>query len=434
MWSSLDRVRPNRTSAPPVESPAEVPLPPIRLRFVLLLGLCAGALAWIYPRLDAAWKVHTLATALADYGACMVGPTGPALLRDRQLEEFHVLARRRLVTAPAGDAPFERCATLARTITGASSVEQTHRASAFTFAEYGGDPRPTHTLGELGVTPEPLVEEARRAWPFVRGYAALVKPSLGVKEAAHPVAPAAPALGRGLTPAHAYYRVARMTADGIVFARGSGANLEVWKSNDAGASFKPAAPSLARDFAERCPTGGDGRSFVLRGDGDATSVVSVGPSGDVSAAGLAKSGESVLAVACDDRALVAAVRGERASRAVLEQCYFAGSCSLLTSPNLGRADLGLDYPLDVARVSGTTIVALKMGNIVRVTSSRDNGASWTPLAVAFDGGEHPLLGARMPTEFLTIGRRVLLHGSTSRANETYGLLYSDDQGASFRGR
>ena len=41
--------------------------------------------------------------------------------------------------------------------------------------------------------------------------------------------------------------------------------------------------------------------------------------------------------------------------------------------------------------------------------------------------------ARMPTELLTVGRRVLLHGSAQRPNDTYGLLYSDDQGASFRG-
>jgi hypothetical protein len=75
-----------------------------------------------------------------------------------------------------------------------------------------------------------------------------------------------------------------------------------------------------------------------------------------------------------------------------------------------------------------------MGNLVRVTSSRDGGASWTPLAVAYDGGEYPLPPARMPTELLVIGRRVLLHGSAVRPNDTYGLLYSDDQGASFRGR
>ncbi|HTQ02897.1 MAG TPA: hypothetical protein VMI54_03530, partial [Polyangiaceae bacterium] len=349
MRTSLDRVRSTRPSAPPVERAPTLPAPPIRLRFVLLFTLAAGAVAWLYPRLDAAWKVHTLATALADYGACMVGPTGPALLRDRELADFRVLVRRRLVTSPAADAPFDRCAPFARAITEDAAVEAAHRASAFTFAEYGGNARPTHALAELAVTPEPLIRQARRAWPFVRGYAALVKPSLGVKEAPHPVAPATPALGRGLTPARAYYRVARVTPDGIVFARGAGANLEVWKSNDGGASFKPAPDALARDFAERCPTGGDGRSFVLRGDGEATSVVSVGPNGDVSAASLARSGENVLAVACDERALVAALRPEHAARATLAQCSFAGPCAALPAPNVGRADLGLDYPLDLAR-------------------------------------------------------------------------------------
>lgn len=434
MRTTLDRVRANRTSAPPVERPPELPLPPIRLRFVLLLALCAAFGFWLYPRFDAAWKVHTLAPALADYGACMVGPTGPALLRDRQIAEFRALVRRRLVTAPAGDAPFERCAGFALALTHDAGLERAHRAQAFTFGEYGGNARPAHALAELGVTSEPLVEQARRAWPLVRGYAALVKPSLGVKEAPHPVAPAAPALGRGLTPARAYYRVARLTTDGVVFARGAGANLEVFRSTDGGASFKPVSPELARDFAERCPVGGDGRSFVLRGVGDATSVVSVGPNGDMSAAGVAKSGESVLAVACDERALVAAVRPERALRATLVQCTFGGPCAALPGPNLGRPELGLDYPLDVARVFGTTVLALKMGNIVRVTSSRDGGASWTPLSVAYDGGEYPLPPARMPTELLTVGKRVLLHGSAVRPNDTYGLLYSDDQGASFRGR
>ena len=434
MRTTLDRVRANRTSAPPVERPPELPLPPVRLRFLLLLALGAACVSWLYPRFDAAWKVHTLAPALADYGACMVGPTGPALLRDRQLGEFHALVRRRLVTALAADAPFERCAPFALSITQDAAVERAHHAQAFTFAEYGATPRAPHALGELAVTPEPVVEQARKAWPIVRGYAALVKPSLGVKEAPHPVAPASPALGRGLTPARAYYRVARATPDGIIFARGAGANLEVFRSSDGGASFRSAPSALAKDFAERCPLGGDGRAFVLRGDGDATNVVSVGPNGDVSAAGLAKSGESVLAVACDERGLVAALRPEHATRAVLEQCTFGGPCVALPAPSLGRVELGLDYPLDLARVAGTTVLALKMGNLVRVTSSRDGGASWAPLAVAYDGGEYPLPPARMPTELLAVGRRVLLHGSAVRPNDTYGLLYSDDQGASFRGR
>jgi hypothetical protein len=434
MWTALDRVRSTRPSAPPVERAPELPAPPIRLRFVLLLGGIAAVASWLYPRLDAAWHVHSLATALADYGACMVGPTGPVLLRDRQLTEFQALARRRLVTALAGDAPFERCAGLARTLNAEPSVEQAHHALAFTFAEYGGNPRPLQSLAALEVNPDTVVHEARRAWPFVRSYAALVKPSLGVKEAPHPVAAPTPALGRGLTPARAYYRTARLTNDGVVFARGAGANLEVWKSNDGGATFKPASPALARDFAERCVLGADGRGLVLRGDGEATSVVSM--TGDVAntSAALGKSGDAVVAIACDERALVAALKPAGSSRLTLAQCAFGAPCSPLPAPNLGRPELGLDYPLDLARVGGTTVLALKMGNIVRVTSSRDGGTSWTPLSVAYDGGEQPLSPARMPTSLLTVGRRVLLHGSAVRGNDTYGLLYSDDQGASFRGR
>ena len=433
MRTALDRVRSTRPSAPPVERAPELPAPPIRLRFVLLFGGLALVASWLYPRLDAAWRVHSLATALADYGACMVGPTGPALLRDRQLTEFQTLVRRRLVTATAGEAPFGRCTELARTLNAEPSVEQAHRALAFTFAEYGGNPRPLHTLAELKVSPDTVAHEAHRAWPFVRSYAALVKPSLGVKEAPHPVAPPAPALGRGLTPVRAYYRSARVTADGVVLARGAGANLEVWKSSDGGATFKSALPSLARDFAERCVQA-DGRALVLRSDGDATSVVSLAGDVATTSASLAKSGETIVAVACDERALVAAVKPAGAARLTLTQCAFGTACSPLPAPNLGRPELGLDYPLDIARVGGTTVLALKMGNIVRVTSSRDGGTSWTPLSVAYDGGEHPLSPARMPTSLLTVGKRVLLHGSAVRGTDTYGLLYSDDQGASFRGR
>jgi len=433
MRTALDRVRSTRPSAPPVERALELPQPPVRLRFVLLLAGLAAAVSWLYPRLDAAWRVHGLATALADYGACMVGPTGPALLRDRQLSEFQTLVRRRLVTALAGDAPFGRCSELARTLNGKPSVEQVHRALAFTFSEYGGNPRPLHSLAELEVNPEAVAHEARRAWPFVRSYAALVKPSLGVKEAPHPVAAPEPALGRGLPPVRAYYRTARVTPEGVVLARGTGANLEVWKSNDGGASFRPAPPSLARDFAERCVLG-EGRALALRSDGKATSVVSMTGEVATTLASLAKSGESVVAVACDERALVAALKPAGSARLTLAQCAFGAACTPLAPPNLGRPELGLDYPLDIARVGGTTVLALKMGNIVRVTSSRDGGTSWTPLSVAYDGGEHPLSPARMPVSLLTVGRRVLLHGSAVRGSDTYGLLFSDDQGASFRGR
>lgn len=411
----------------------DLPASPVRLRHVLLVGLLALFGSWVYPRAQAAWRLNGLAVALADYGACMVGPTGASLLRGRQMDEFHALVRRRLVTAPAGEAPFTRCAPLARTITGAAGIEAAHRAAAFEFAEYGGNPRAARSLGELAVSPETVAVEAHRAWPIIRGYSTLVATSLAAHEALHPVAPPEPARGRGLPSDRAHYRVARSTAEGVLVAIGAGANLGVFRSTDGGVTFQPAPRSAAAGMAERCPVGPDGRAFVLSGDGEGTLAVSLVPGSEPRTARLASDSEELIAVACDDRVLVAATKPEGARRAVLRHCAFQGPCREMLSPDLGRADLGLDYPLDLARISGTTVMALVMGNVVRVVSARDGGG-WTPPSVAYDGELHPLPAGRRPTRLLTVGRRLLLHGSGSRASDTYGLLYSDDQGASFRGR
>jgi hypothetical protein len=417
-----------------VVRPAELPKPPIRLRFVLLLALLAGVGFWLEPRARAAWKVHGLATNLADYGACMVGPTGASLLRGHQLEEFRRLVRRRLVTSALSEAPFERCAGGAVALGAGPTAVQAHRGAAWTFSEYGGNPKPERSLADLSVTPDVVAREAHAAWPLVRGYSALVKPSLGAREAQHPVATPAPAGGRGLPAGQAHYRATRVDRDGILLAHGQGANLGVYRSTDGGATWKAVPASQAHDLAERCPVGNDGRAFLLKAEGgDGMQVVSVAPGRDPVVAALSSAKETVLAVACDDRALVAALRPEGAERAFLRQCGFAADCAALPEPSLSPS-VGLDFPLDLARIGGTTVVALTMGNVVRVTSSRDNGASWTPLAVAFDGGEHGLSAARMPTRLLAIGRRLLLHGGSPRPSDSYGLLVSEDQGASFRGR
>src|SRR5688572_19274940 len=99
-------------------------LPPIRLRFVLLLGLLGLAMWQLYPRLQAAFRLHEVTVATADYGLCMVGPTGPTLLRDRP-RDFERLVRRRLVASEAAERPFQRCAKLARKITASVSSERT---------------------------------------------------------------------------------------------------------------------------------------------------------------------------------------------------------------------------------------------------------------------------------------------------------------------
>ena len=419
----------------PVAAPEAAARPPIRLRFFLVAALAYVAYALAYPRLSAAWKLHGQASALADYGACMAGPTGPGLLRDHQIGEFESLLRRRLVAALPGEAPFERCASLSRTLTGSAEVEAAHRTTAGSFSEHGSREKPERSLRALDVSSGGLAELARDAWPFARGYALLVKPSLGAKEAPHPVSPPVPAVGRGLPAGRPLYRATRVDSSSILLAAGTGANSEALRSTDGGATFRAVSSARVRDFAGRCPAGAHGRAFVLGGSEDGSSnVASLEEGMEPRMTPLGRSSEEVTALACDEQALVAALRMDGGRAVVLRQCVFGGACTALPGPSVAGADGSIGYPVDVARVQGTTIVALAMGQVVRVASSRDAGTSWTPFSVAYDAGEAPPSGAALPTELLVVGRRVLLHGAPRRAGETYPLLYSDDQGASWHGR
>jgi len=419
----------------PVRAPEVAPKPPIRLRFLLVAALAYGAYALAYPRLSAAWKLHGQASALADYGACMAGPTGPGLLRDHETSQFEQLLRRRLVAALPGEAPFERCASLARTLTGSAAVEAAHRTTAGSFSEHGSRDKPERTLRALGVSSGGLAELARDAWPFARGYALLVKPSLGAKEAPHPVSPPVPAAGRGLPAGRPLYRATRVDPTSILLAAGTGANSEALRSTDGGATFRTVSSARVRDFAGRCPAGANGRAFVLGGSDDGGSTVSSLEDGmEQRTTPLGRASEEVTALACDEQGLVAALRMDGGRNIVLRQCPFGGACAALPGPSVAGTDGSIGYPVDVARVQGTTILALAMGKVVRVASSRDAGTSWTPFSVAYDAGEAPLASSKLPTELLVVGRRVLLHGAPSRAGETYPLLYSDDQGASWHGR
>jgi hypothetical protein len=364
----------------------------------------------------------------------MAGPTGPGLLRDRQIGEFEGLLRRRLVAALPSEAPIERCASLSRTLTGSAAVEAAHRTLAGSFAEHGSREEPERSLSTLGVSSGGLAELARDAWPFVRGYALLVKPSLGAKEAPHPVSPPVPAVGRRLPAGRPLYRATRVDPTSILLAAGTGANSEALRSTDGGATFRAVSSARVRDFAGRCPAGANGRAFVLGGSDGGSNVTSLEDGMEPKTTPLGRSSEEVTAIACDELAFVAALRMDGGRTTVLRQCPFGGACASLPGPSVAGSNGGIGYPVDVARVKGTTLVALAMGKLVRVASSRDAGASWTPFSVAYDAGEASLPSATLPTELLVVGRRVLLHGAPRRAGETHPLLYSDDQGASWHGR
>ncbi len=393
---------------------------------------------WTLPRARAAWRVHALGAALADYSLCMVGPTGPDLIRDDSAA-FRQLVRRRLVTAAPDEAPFLRCAAAARQITDSTEVERSHAAHAQTYAEYGapelGSER--HTLAELRVDSSYLLECTRAAWPFVRGgFARLVRPSLGAREAVHPVAPAHPSVGRGLPAGRGMPNNAWRSVESLLVSLGNNAGQSSYLSSDWGQTFRLVARAPgAEERSGRCVGKDPRRGFVLTSAGDGALLVSAFSDGRSGEAQTAVSSEHRLqAVACDDDALVLAARvdGSKDTRVVL--CRFGRTCAPLVLPSITpfsplRAD-----SFDVARVAGATVVAVESRGIVRVISTRDDGASWTPPNVAFDAAEQRLgTDVAAPTRLIAFGSRLLLYGAASKNSQSYPLLVSDDQGASFRG-
>lgn len=417
----------------PAAPTAAFPQLPIRIRSILGLGLAAWFLCSLVPRALAGYRVHSLATSVADYAVCMAGPTGPALFRDNPAE-FARLLHRRIVAAAPGERPFEKCAKHALEISGSAEVARKHALSAASFAEYGLSG--VESASALAVTIEPLVNAARSAWPFVRGYTALVKPSLGAFEAIHPVGLPRPAVGRGIPGWRAPYRSVKKAPDGLWLAFGKGAHLSLHKSTDNGLTWRPASTaSPTADFAERCPTG-DGRAFEvgLSADNDVLEVTSTELDGTAHATQLAPETSTVVALACDERSLVALVRAQNGKSSELFACPFAGRCGLLSGPR-NEALPGLyEQTLDLARVHGTTVLAVTTKDTVRVSSSRDEGRTWTPFYVAFDVVEHPEVRAdvRVPSRLLAIDGRLFLYGSATRATQSYSVLISDDHGASFR--
>lgn len=438
---NVARPRPVQPSEAPVELPAEAAFePPIRLRTLLILGILGAAVYVMQPRARAAWELHGAASGLADYALCMVGPTGPTLLRDNPVA-FRALARRRLISSEANDRPFQGCAKLAFDVTGSPEAERAHRATAWSFVEFGGaaaeraaqGSKNELTVDSLAVDPKRLAELAKNAWPFVRdGYTKLVKPSLMAHEAVHPVELPRPSVGSGLPAWRTSYRAVGEVDGKLSVAMGKGANLSVFQTADSGLSWRPAPLRGVESFAERCVAGDRAYTFTL--NRDTLMVTSMGPDKVPHSSALMKSDGELIGAACDDRALVAAVRLEGKKETALFSCAFAANCHPMSPPMFQGIGPVTQYPLDVARTGGTTVVSIAMRGIVRVTSSRDEGHSWTPFVVAYDDAAHPELrvSIRVPSRLLVIGKRVVLYGGAPKPSETYSQLISDDFGASWR--
>jgi hypothetical protein len=416
----------------PVAATAELPAaPPFRLRFVLLIGLLVWAALSLYPRMQAAFRLHDGAVATADYGLCMVGPTGPTLIRDRDAD-FQRLVRRRLIASGPSERPFQRCAKLARAVTGDVERERLHALTAAEFREYSGRGA---SLAELGVSAAPLAQLFHDAWPFARGgYTQLMKPSLGAAEAAHVPMPARPSLGRGLPAKSGVYRNVWREGSGFGVAIGAGSDTALFATADRGLSFRPLAPhgEAGEQHAERCASP-DGRKvyrLTPREDGSALQVLFSLEAAEATISDLATTSERVLGTGCDERSL-AALTADR-ERLHLRLCPFGGRCGeLALPPALHGAAAGA---VDVAKVRGTLVLSVAVDGVVRVVSSRDEGRSFTPAVVAFDAAEYVELsaGRRPPFRLLALGERLLLFGGAQKSGDAYLLLASDDQGVSFR--
>jgi hypothetical protein len=421
---------PRDSEAPPVAA-AKAPTPPLRLRFILLLAVVAWGMWSAYPRMRAALRLHDATVATADYGLCMVGPTGPTLIRDRA-SDFEHLVRRRLMASAPSDKPFHRCGKLAQTVTGSVEIERIHGLSAAEFREYSGRGA---SLAELGVSAAPLAQLFADAWPFARGgYTQLIKPSLGAVEAAHVPAPPRPVLGRGLPAKSGIYRNVWRQGDAFGLALGAGSDTTLLTTSDRGITFRPLPQrgDVLEGHAERCQSQ-DGRKvyrLAPREDGSAEQVLFSLEAAEPQASELAPISERVLGVSCDERSLVA-LTAER-ERLHLRLCPFGGRCGELPLPaQLSSAPAS---SVDVAKVKGTVVLSAAQDGVVRVISSRDEGRTFTPAIVAFDAAEYPELGLtrRAPVRLLALGDRLVLLGGPVKGNDTYPVLASDDQGVSFR--
>jgi hypothetical protein len=411
-------------------------VPPIRLRFVLLFGLLALGTYLFAPRAIAHWRLHGAATELANYGLCMAGPTGPSLLVE-QPEVFWHNVRRRLIGAEASSRPFAACGKGFAEVQGDARRREAHAARADEFREYARyDGAPArHALADLTVTTESLERLLADARPFApRDYMELLRTSLNAPAAPHPIDLPVPGRGRGLSPAGFAHAAVASNEEGLLLVQGRDVNVSALRSADGGKTWQRADTdgALVQALAGRCSTGADAPSFRLTAE-DGTLRLESWSAGVLEGSALiGVSDATLIDLACDREAAVAAFMDEQRHRVTLKLCPRQKPCRSLERPAPLGAAPGAGATFAVARARGATVLALSREGVVRVASSRDDGQSWTPWTVAYDRGERGRLGASEapPTRLLALGGRVLLYGTAGGAGD-YPLLVSDDLGASW---
>jgi len=394
---------------------------PFRLRWVLFLILTGAFVLLVVPRATAAWRMYSVGPAAADYALCMAGPTGAELFLSSD-GDFRRLLRRRLVSSGAAALPFARCAKLAVLLGGSPRLVSALSAPASAFREWESGTATAFSLEDLDLGVDVATVLYRRAWPLLQGEPGrLLKPSL-VK----------PAWGRGLPDRTSWQRATLVEGQQAQVTLATGTRFTTYSSSD-GYAWREVPRSRAA-HVERCggPTGPFSAQVGVQPASRAISVrtfrgqLLVYETEAVPAAG------ELIATSCDDRGLALLMRVAGESRMGL--CPYQQRCREMNLPTLGAELKVGQYPLDMVRLDGTTVVAATMGTVVRVASTRDNGLTWTPFSVAFDAGEWSAgTYPELPRHLLALGSKVLLYSGYRQARGAYPLLISDDSGASFHG-
>jgi hypothetical protein len=149
------------------------------------------------------------------------------------------------------------------------------------------------------------------------------------------------------------------------------------------------------------------------------------------------SGESVAALSCDDSGATALVRNRARAERILSCNIARGNCAEVRLPSNLRLS---GTKLDVARIGRATVVAMTTAGVLRITTTRDEGASFTPPTLIFDSkdGSVPVLANGFVATLLPMANLLMVHlravGNAQAATpspEGFALV-SEDLGASFR--
>lgn len=427
------------TAFPPVVHSVPNPRPvlPVRLRYVVLLIAAGLSMRSLGLRALAYWQLHEAGAQLGNYAACMVGPTGPQLLRERPTD-FWKLVRRRVVAAAADARPFAPCVPALRAFAG-EARRPAHEARASEFAEHAllrRNAKPRYAVGDLTIGAERLETLEAAAWPFApASMNTVIRPERRASVAPHPPEPPEPAAGRGLPAVDLGYSALKIVGSSHALVTGQGANVAAYRSDDGGVSWAsanvddPAVDALSG----WCASAGSGARFRLRHTGDQLRVDSWSGADLETSYPVVSADGQLTSFACDSAAAVAVVREPGEERPLFRVCPHRSACKHLPVPGFLRAAVNDRATFSIARVEGTTVIAMALSGVVRVISSRDDGETWTPPVVAYDAAERGSAEGT-PTHLLGLGQKLSLFAGGRTPSESYPVLFSSDLGVSWQAR